>query len=193
MNALKAVKKIQDVGQDDDKKERNVSINMKFKLVDLNIKGKKQKEDMKYTQVILTRVSPDNLYFTIRLVRNLSQCLHVDFSEKKKKQEEGEPSEDDEDDKGVGMGIFQGGSGDNKEKDGDDIIPHKIQQMKYHLVVGQMENFLYEYEKLFQLNEDFTISPVINPRLTIGADIEPKKPKPRTSLLNTRDSGNYNE
>lgn len=36
-----------------------------------------------------------------------------------------------------------------------------------------MENFLYEYEKLFQLNEDNTISPVINPRLTLGADMEP--------------------
>jgi len=51
-----------------------------------------------------------------------------------------------------------------------------------------MENFLYEYEKLFQLNDDMSISPVINPRLTIGADIEQKKEKKRPSWMNTRDS-----
>lgn len=42
-----------------------------------------------------------------------------------------------------------------------------------------MENFLYEYEKLFLLNDDYTISPVINPRLTIGADMHPKSKEKR--------------
>lgn len=51
---------------------------------------------------------------------------------------------------------------------------------------------MYEYEKLFQLNDDFTISPVINPRLSIGADIEPKKEKKRSSWV-TRDSVNKTE
>lgn len=128
MGVLKAVKKERDSGQDDDKKERNVSINQKFKLIELNVKGKKNKEEIssaKYTQVILTRVSPDNEYFVIRLARNLNQCLHVDFSEKKKKSEEGEPSDEDEDSKGFGIGMFQGGAEGKKEED-EDIIPHKI-------------------------------------------------------------------
>ena len=40
MGVYKAVKKIPDVGQYDEKKEKNVSINMKFKLVEI-YKGKK--------------------------------------------------------------------------------------------------------------------------------------------------------
>lgn len=111
---LKAIKKVQDVGQDDDLKERHVSINMKFKLVDLNLKKKAaNRDDMKYTQIIITRSSPDLPYFNIRLVRNLSQCLHVDFSEKKKKQEDngGDGSEDDDEDRGFAMSVLMGGGG----------------------------------------------------------------------------------
>lgn len=85
MGQLKAIKKVQDTGQDDDKKEKHVSVNMKFKLVDLNKKKKAIRDDLKYTQVVLTRTSPDNEFFNIRLARNLSQCIHVDFSEKKKR------------------------------------------------------------------------------------------------------------
>ena len=81
---------------------------------------------MKYTQVMLTRVSPENDYFVIRLVRNLNQCLHVDFSEKKKKQDEGDPSDEDEDEKGFGMGMFHGGGEGKNKEDDDEIIPHKI-------------------------------------------------------------------
>jgi hypothetical protein len=111
----------------------------------------------------------------MRLARNLNQCLHVDFSEKKKMHDESNISEEDEEKKGFTVGMFQ--ERDKPKDDKEDIIPHKIQQLKYHLVIGQMENFLYEYEKLFQLNEDYTISPVINPRLILGSDIEPKKDK----------------
>lgn len=85
---------------------------MKFKLVDLNKKKKPHRDDMKYTQVLLTRASQDTNFFNIRLARNLSQCLHVDFSEKKKKQEESaENSDGDDDGKGFTMGMFQAGGG----------------------------------------------------------------------------------
>lgn len=46
---------------------------MKFKLVDMNLKKKvANREEMKYTQIIITRATPDQPYFNIRLVRNLS-------------------------------------------------------------------------------------------------------------------------
>lgn len=56
-----------------------------------------------------------------------------------------------------------------------------------------MENFLYEYEKLFLLNDDYTISPVINPRLTIGADIQPKNKEKRQSWINVESDGKLAE
>lgn len=136
MGVPKAVKKVQDAGQDDEKRERHVSVNQKFKLVEINTKSKASK-DMKYTQVMLTRVSPDNEYFIIRLVRNLNQCIHVDFSEKRKKHHEGDMSDEEEGDDGFNMAMFQGGGDGAKSKeDEDDIMPHKIQQLKYHIVIG---------------------------------------------------------
>ena len=38
-----------------------------------------------------------------------------------------------------------------------------------------MDSFLYEHEKLFQLNPDRTVSPVINKKLIIGADNDEDK------------------
>lgn len=146
---LKAVTRKRDQGEDDDKKERNVSINQKFKLAEMSQKKKKSKEDYKFTPIVLSRVSQDNHYFIMRLARNMNQCLHVDISEKRKMNEEGEPSDEEEDQGGLGS-MFQ--KKDKKKTTGDDeeeVIPHKIQQIKYHLVVGQMDTFLYEHEKLF--------------------------------------------
>ena len=60
-------------------------------------------------------------------------------------------------------------------EDEEEVVPHKIQQIKYHLVVGQMDSFLYEHEKLFQLNPDRTISPVINQKLIVGAENDEDK------------------
>ena len=173
---LKAITRKRDQGEDDDKKERNVSINQRFKLAEMVQKKKKSKEDYKFTPILLSRVSFDNHYFIMRLARNMNQCIHVDISEKRKMQEEGEHSDEEEDSGGLGS-MFQ--KKDKKKttsgEDEEEVVPHKIQQIKYHLVVGQMDSFLYEHEKLFQLNPDRTISPVINQKLIIGAENDEDK------------------
>ena len=81
---IKAITRKRDQGEDDDKKERNVSINQRFKLAEMVQKKKKSKEDYKFTPILLSRVSLDNHYFIMRLARNMNQCIHVDISEKRK-------------------------------------------------------------------------------------------------------------
>lgn len=121
------MKKVQDYGQDDDKKEKHVSVNQRFRLVELKTGAKKQVDGNKFTQVVITRVSPNNYYFIIRLARNLNQCLHVDFSEKKKMNDDTGADDDDDEKKGFNMGVFQENKPKEDKEKKDDIIPHKIQ------------------------------------------------------------------